>query len=150
MIEDIFKKIGDEIIVEMKTALPKVSGKTANSLELKVTPTSLEIWGDKTIGAIIEGRKPTKAGAKQTGEKTVQQSVLEWIKLKGITPKESSMSQESLSWAISKSIHKNGYKGKPDLFKNIVNKSKIDSISEMVLNSQIEATSNILTKLNFD
>lgn len=143
MMKEVFKKIADELIIEMKAVIPKATGKTASSLEAVVTSTGFEILGDKHIGALIYGRKPTSTGAKK-GDPTLQESILEWLKVKSIQPRESSMTQESLSWAISKSIHKNGYKGKGNFFNSVLNSKKFDSISERVLNAQVEITSNIL------
>lgn len=143
MMEEVFKKIADDLVNEMKSVIPKASGKTADSLEVVVYPTGFEILGDKHIAALIDGRKPTAQGAKR-GNPTLQQSIFEWLKAKNISPKESSMTQESLSWAISKSIHKKGYKGKGNFFNSILTNKKFDSISERVLNAQVEITSNIL------
>jgi len=143
MIEDVFNKIAQDLIDEMRNVIPKASGKTSQSLEAKVTAKGFEIWGDKTIGALINGRKPTKDGAAK-GSPTVKESILEWIKIKGITPREPNMSQETLAFLISRSIHRKGFKGRGNFFANILNQKKFDSISSMVLNAQIEITSNII------
>lgn len=137
--QDILEKWGNEVIKDMKQSLPKATGKTQNSLELKTSFNSLEILGAKHIGAIINGRKPTSSGAVK-GNPTLQESILEWIEALSIQPKEANMSQLALSWAISKSIHKKGYKGKGDIFKGIFTDKRIEDLEERML---ARATSNI-------
>lgn len=146
MIEEILKKLGEELALEMKMKVPRVSGKTADSIEVQSDATSFTILGDKTIGALINGRKPTSASAPK-GSPTLQEKIFEWIKIKGIQPNEPSMSQLSLSWAISKSIHKNGYKGKGNFFEQVLNQNRIDKISDALLTKVSEATSNIIKDL---
>jgi len=148
MIEEILKKLGEELALEMKAVIPKATGKTANSLEVDSDATSFTIKGDAHIYNLIYGRKPTSSNASKSSP-TLQEKIFEWVKAKGIVPREPSMSQLSLSWAISKSIHKNGYKGKGNFFENILTQSRINSMSEALLNAQIEATSNIIKKLDF-
>lgn len=143
MMEDVFNKIAKDLMDDMRNVIPKASGKTAQSLEAKVTPTGFEILGDKHIKNLIDGRKPTGSGATK-GNPTVQQSILAWIRSKNIQPNDPKMTQESLSWAISKSIHKKGFKGKGNFFKPILTDKRFDSISSIVLNAQVEVTSNII------
>lgn len=148
MLEEILKKLGEELALEMKAKVPKVTGRTADSIEVESDATSFTILGDAHIFNLIEGRKPTKANA-VAGNPTLQQKIFEWIKAAGITPREPSMSQLSLSWAISKSIHKNGYKGKGNFFESVLTQRRIDSISDALLTKVSEASSNIINKLDF-
>ena len=127
------KTFGEALVNKLQAALPRATGSTANSIRLEVTQTGFIIYGAEHIDNIFFGRKPTSAGAKK-GNPTVQEMIYEWIKAKSIAPKESSMSQEALSWAISKSIHKKGYKGKGDLFKDILKPKNFSSLADELLN----------------
>lgn len=144
MIEDIFKKFGNEVIKDMAAAIPKATGKTAASLELKVSATGFEIVGDAQIGALVDGRKPTSSGAAE-GDPNLKESILVWLKAKSITPRQASMSQESLAFLIARSIHQNGYKGNSDLFKNVLTDSRIKDIeNSLLISKSVEITSDIL------
>ena len=145
-LENIIKAATDKLINQMKAVTPKASGKTADSIEAIITKDSLTIQADAQIGALINGRGETKNGNK--GGKTVQQSILEWIKVMSIQPKESSMSQEALSWAISKSIHENGYKGKGNFFKDLINDRTIADLTGLVVNQKLKELTEQLNKLD--
>jgi hypothetical protein len=146
-LENIIKAATDKLVNQMKAVTPKASGATADSIEAIITKDSLIIQADAQIGALINGRKPTSSSPKR-GAKTVQQSILEWIKIMSIQPKESSMSQEALSWAISKSIHKNGYKGKGNFFKDLINDRTIADLTGLVVNQKLKELSEQLNKLD--
>ena len=124
--KNIIKRFGDKLVIDIQKAIPKATGETADSVYIEFTATGCIIRGGAQIGAIIDGRKPTSAGAKKSNP-TLQESILKWIKAKGIRPKETSMSDISLSWVISNSIHKNGYKGKGNIFKTVFTESRFSS-----------------------
>ena len=133
----------------MKAAVPSATGKTRDSLNIEFTKTGFIIRGGAQIGAIIDGRKPTSAGAKK-GNPTVRESVLEWIKAKGIQPKESGMSQETLAFIIARSIHKNGYPGKGNIFKSVITASRITSLTQtLIRNEGIAIQSQLIKEFNF-
>jgi hypothetical protein len=152
---EIIKEFGNSLTADIKKAIPKGTGATADSVNIEYTKdkkgniTGFIIRGGAQIGAIIDGRKPTKAGAKK-GNPTVQQSVLAWIKAKGIRPKEASMNEVSLSWAISKSIHKKGYRGKGNIFADVITKSRIDSLTKTLIKSKTLAIqSDVIKEIKF-
>lgn len=147
--KDIIKQFGNNLLKDMKAAVPSATGKTRDSLNIEFTKTGFIIRGGAQIGAIIDGRKPTSAGAKK-GNPTVRESVLEWIKAKGIQPKESGMSQETLAFIISRSIHKNGYPGKGNIFKSVITASRISSLTEtLIRNETLLIQSNLIKEFNF-
>lgn len=153
MIKDaeIIRQFGDALLIDMKKAIPSATGKTAESMEVIYDKNGLgfKILGGRQIGAIIDGRGPTKQGAK-AGPITVQEQILEWIKSKRIQPKESTMSQLSLSWAISTSIHKRGTRGKGNIFDKVITASRIDSISRTLLDSKnTVAGSDVIKQFKF-
>lgn len=136
---------GDALVKKLQAALPSATGATAASIRLEVTSTGFIIYGAEHIDNIFFGRRPTSAGAKK-GKPTVQEMIYEWIKSRSITPKNSSMSQLSLSWAISKSIHKNGYKGKGDLFKDILKPKNFSSLAQELLKDKTVSLTNSISK----
>lgn len=144
MSKEIIKQFGEQLVKDIKKALPKASGKTAASVVIDFQDNGFTISGNASIGALIRGRKPTSANAKK-GDPTLQESILEWIQTMSIKPKEDSMTELQLSWAISQSIHKNGLKGKPDLLGEALDASKFDKIATQLLNeNSILVTSQIL------
>ena len=152
---EIIKQFGNSLTTDIKNAIPKGTGATADSIYIEYTKdnkgkiTGFIIRGGSQIGAIIDGRKPTSAGAKK-GNPTVQQSVLKWIRAKGIRPQEASMSDVSLSWAISKSIHKKGYRGKGNIFADVITKSRFDSLTKTLIKSKTAAIqSDVIKEINF-
>lgn len=153
MIKDaeIIRQFGDALLIDMKKAIPSATGKTAESMEIVYDKNGLgfKIIGGQQIGAIIDGRGPTKPGAK-AGPVTVQEQILEWIKAKNIQPKESITSQLSLSWAISTAIHKNGTRGKGNIFDKVITDARINSVSKTLLDSKNTVTgSDVIQKFKF-
>lgn len=65
MSKEIIKQFGDRLVDDIKKALPKVSGKTAASVKIDYTDDGFTITGNASIGALVNGRKPTKSGAKK-------------------------------------------------------------------------------------
>lgn len=149
MNDEILKQFAENLLRDFAEAVPKATGKTASSLELSIRKKGFDISISSYIDALINGRKPTSSGAKRSTP-TLQQSILEWIKAKGIQPRESTMSQESLSWAISKYIHKNGFNGKGNFFDGILTENRINSLTDTILdrNSPV-IESNILKQFDF-
>jgi len=142
--QEILKQFGDQLVIDLQRATPKASGETARSIHVEFTNTGFIIKGGSQIEALIDGRKPTSQGAVK-GSPTLQEEILDWIRARSITPRESSMSQISLSWAISKSIHKNGYKGKGDIYSQILTKSRLASLTKTLIKSEALAIqSNVI------
>jgi hypothetical protein len=87
----------------------KASGRWGRSLEtsseLKGTRLTASIYGERYTGALIGGRAKTGSGGGGSG-KTLQQLIRTWIDDKGIVP--TTGTKDSLSWAISTKIHKEG------------------------------------------
>ena len=144
--EQIINELMERLIKGVKESLPNVSGKTANSVKGSVDKNKLgfQITGGLQIGALVNGRKPTSAGAKK-GSPTLQEMIYDWVKAKSIQPRESSMTQLQLSWAISQSIHKNGYKGDTRLFDDVLNGTSInEAASKFLTNRAFMVQSDIL------
>jgi hypothetical protein len=102
-LKEIFQRFIDEVEPELK----QVVGSFAPTIESEVKDFSFTIYASPYIRVLIDGRKPTSEGATK-GNPTLQMVILDWIQRKSIQPDKPNMTQESLSWAISKSIHKKG------------------------------------------
>ncbi len=141
MSKEIIKQFGEQLVNDIKKALPKASGKTAASVVIDFQDNGFTISGNSSIGALINGRKPTSSGAKK-GSPTLQESILEWVQTMSIQPRESNMTQLQLSWAISNSIHKKGTKGHPNLLQHELSPSRFDSLTKTLLDEQTTVISS--------
>lgn len=145
MSKEIIKQFGDKLVSDIKKALPKASGKTAASVVIDFQDDGFTISGNASIGALINGRKPTSSGAKK-GSPTLQESILEWIQALSIQPREQSMTQLQLSWAISNSIHRKGTKGHPGLLEHELSPNRFDSLTKTLLDEQTTVISSQILK----
>jgi hypothetical protein len=101
------KEIFEKFIREVEPEIKKKVGSFSSSVESEIRVDGFTIYASPYIRVLIDGRKPTRDGASK-GNPTLQQVILDWIERHSIQPNEIGMTQESLSWAISKSIHKKG------------------------------------------
>jgi len=61
------------------------------------------------VGALVFGRKPTSSGG-GGGGRSLYSIILDWIKVKGITPDDPKMTDNTLAYLITRKIHKQGIK----------------------------------------
>lgn len=133
--QEIFKQFGESIVPELK----KVSKRFADSIEYKATETSFIISASPYIRTLIDGRPPTSSGAAK-GTPTLQQIIRVWIDEKGIAPRPvngKTPTLESLSWAISKSIHMRGdllYQkgGGNNIFDSIITEDRLNNLLNLI------------------
>lgn len=131
-LKEIFQRFIDEVEPQIK----QVVGSFAPTIESEVKDYSFTIYASPYIRVLIDGRKPTSQGASK-GNPTLQMVILEWIRRKSIQPDKPNMTQESLSWAISKSIHKRGtllYQrgGGNRIFDNILTVDKEEKLLSLI------------------
>jgi len=131
-LKEIFQRFIDEVEPQIK----QVVGSFAPTIESEVKDYSFTIYASPYIRVLIDGRKPTREGASK-GNPTLQMVILEWIRRKSIQPDKPNMTQESLSWAISKSIHKRGtllYQrgGGNRIFDNILTVDKEEKLLSLI------------------
>lgn len=105
--KEILQQFADKIVPELKA----VSKGFADSITAEIDETSLTISASPFIRVLIDGRGPTRQGAKR-GTPTLRQLILEWINKHSITPKAlpggKIPTPEQLSFLISRSIHEKG------------------------------------------
>lgn len=133
--KDKIRSFGDALVKDLKEATPSASGATADSIRLEITSNGFIIWGASHIEQLMDGRGPTSAGATK-GNPTVQEQIFDWIRSRSITPKEKSMTQLQLSWAISTSIHKNGFKGKGNFYADVLTDKRFDGLIGSLLSQK--------------
>lgn len=131
-LKEIFQRFIDEVEPQIK----QVVGSFAPTIESEVKDYSFTIYASPYIRVLIDGRKPTREGAAK-GNPTLQMVILDWIRRKSIQPDKPNMTQEGLSWAISKSIHKNGtllYQrgGGNRIFDNILTVDKEEKLLSLI------------------
>ncbi len=102
-IEAFLKVLQVEIRANIKSKGKEATGDTGAALKVKMDKKGGELVGAVHMEALESGRGPTRRG--RGPGPTLQQAVLRWIKAKGI---RSELTDESLSWAISKSLHAKG------------------------------------------
>lgn len=107
----ILSQYGNSLVEEIKQSISpnRSTGRTANSLKYTVrregTKDILQVTGRPFIMALETGRKPTPQYTKPSAQ--FVQSIREWLQGKG--------EDQSLAYAIAKSIHKKGTKGTPGI-----------------------------------
>jgi hypothetical protein len=139
---EIFEQFAKQIVPELQA----VSKGFAPSISYEVTDNSLIITASPYIRVLIDGRAPTRSGAKR-GNPTLQEAILAWINRHSITPRANKdgkvPTQEQLSWMISKSIHKYGTKlyqdiqnGAPpnNIFDTIITVDRIENLVNLMAN----------------
>lgn len=99
-------KLGNKLVKQFQSSVPKVTGKTASSIFAVATPTSVDVRGAEYIFALEYGRRPTSPNA-QKGNPTLFEAIKQWCLAKGII---SDVSKKSLGivGAITHKIHKEG------------------------------------------
>ena len=153
-IEQLLTDIMEGIKRDLRANDQYASGDTERLFEVKLLPTKNGIegvlYGPSYLQALITGRGPTKS-AGSSGGQTLQQKLFQWIKTKGIQPREDTMTQESLSWAIAKRMHEDGNKlfqdrGNTELLTNNITTARIDAAIGAFGDKQVEAIMADLTR----
>jgi len=137
--EELLKKVGNSLVKKFKTSIEpvKASGKTAQSIHAVTTETTVEVLADRHIWALEDGRKPTGSGAKK-GNPTLFEQIKEWAKIKGIVTNVNDPKQLGIVYAITKKIHREGWR--PRLSKplsGVINSIDVDSLLSELIAEQI-------------
>ncbi len=94
-----------------KVAPMRASGRTMDSIHAVVTDTTVEVLALRQIGAAEYGRKPTGSGAVK-GSPTLFEQIKEWAQIRGIVTNINDRKQLGIVYAITKKIHRDGWKTK--------------------------------------
>lgn len=133
-LEAIAERLVFEIKARIKTArisnfgksTVDASGELYRSIRSELTDTGFVIYAKEYAYYLEYGRGPTR----NSGDGTLRDRILQWIKDKGITPREGTdeKAYKSLAYVITRKIHREGttiYKqyggGKSGLFSAVIN-----------------------------
>lgn len=144
VIKEEIDSILEDIIALYKSSGRKASGQFEEGLEAVYEPYKATIRGY----VYLAGRGKTKKKGK-SGEPTVQEQILKWLKVKGIKPIKDKISLRSLAFLIARKIHEQGTKRSEWLkvYEQVITPKRIndiiDRISELNVNrivTEIRAT----------
>jgi hypothetical protein len=129
---ELLKQFGEILVADM---IP-LAKRFAPTIAAENTDVSLEIKASPYISTLIDGRRPTSPLAKK-GDPTLQEILLAWILERNITPREPTMTQTALSWAMANSMHTHGDKlyqmgGGRDIFAEVLNTNRINSLAGLL------------------
>ena len=99
----------DAMRQEYNSSGRKASGYFGEHIEVEMYDEGGRINTPLYVGSLVFGRKPTSGGG-GGGGKSLYSMILDWIKVKGITPDNPKMTDNTLAYLISRKIHKQGIK----------------------------------------
>jgi hypothetical protein len=135
--QQLLEKIGEGLVKQFKDSIAPVraSGRTADSIHAVATDSSVEVLADRHIWALEDGRSPTRNGAKASNP-TLFERIKEWAQIRGIVSNVNDPKELGIVYAITKKIHKKGWK--PTLDKPLT--KVIQSIDEDSLLRELVAS----------
>lgn len=131
--EQFLNNIRADIITKHISLGQKASGETISRLRTVATSLGGILFGPQHIFALDRGRGPTRGGGGGGGQ-TLQQRIFDWLQFGkyGLTFSDTK-ERTSLSWAISKKIHKKGTQlfgtGGSGLLADIVTSQRLDALT---------------------
>ena len=99
----------DAMRQEYNSSGRKASGYFGEHIDVEMYDEGGRIKTPLYVGSLVFGRKPTSGGG-GGGGKSLYSMILDWIKVKGITPDNPKMTDNTLAYLISRKIHKQGIK----------------------------------------
>ena len=99
----------DAMRQEYNSSGRKASGYFGEHIDVEMYDEGGRIKTPLYVGALVFGRKPTSGGG-GSGGKSLYSMILDWVKVKGITPDNPKMTDNTLAYLISRKIHKQGIK----------------------------------------
>jgi hypothetical protein len=97
----------DAMRQEYNSSGRKASGYFGEHIDIEMYDEGGRMRTPLYVGALVFGRKPTSGGG---GDKSLYSMILDWIKVKGITPDDPKMTDNTLAYLITRKIHKQGIK----------------------------------------
>lgn len=156
-ISEIFRQFGENIVPEIKSVSKRFAPSVESTYVENGNGAVFTITASEFITTLIDGRRPTSPNAPK-GNPTLQQILLEWIKHKGIAPRQGKDGRtptlEQLSWAMATSMHKKGdllwqRGGGNDIFEPIITEKRITSLFSLLSNSYLKTIeSSVIKNLN--
>ena len=97
----------DAMRQEYNSSGRKASGYFGEHIDVEMYDEGGRIKTPLYVGALVFGRKKTSGGG---GGRSLYSMILDWIKVKGITPDDPKMTDNTLAYLITRKIHKQGIK----------------------------------------
>ncbi len=119
-----------KMIAEYDRLKFRASGNYANSLE-PIIESTFDYTRVKMLGsAYAEQMQFGRGKTQNTGDGALKTAILQWITDKGITPREASMTNETLAFLISRKIHRDGYSvaGREGVISNVITPEWINNL----------------------
>ena len=132
-----------ELVKDLKAAYEKsdrkVTGNFGEGLEVVYEPFKATLVGFKYLA----GRGKTKD--ETAGDPTVQEKILQWVKDRGIKPREEGMKLSSLAYLIARKIHREGTDKSKwfKIYEEVITPERISSIIDKV--AELNVTQFITT-----
>jgi hypothetical protein len=146
----LLEQLGKTLVGQFRANIApmKASGRTSDSIHYVATENTLEVLALRSIGTAEYGRKPTRQGA-EAGDPTLFEAIKEWAKIRGIVTNLDDKAQLGIVYAITKHIHKNGWKTKlTKPLSSVTDNLDIDAlIKPLVVYQMTEFKSGIIKEL---
>lgn len=109
----LLEQLGKTLVGQFRANIApmRASGRTMDSIHAVVTEDTLTVLALEQIGSAEYGRKPTGSGAAK-GNPTLFEAIKEWAQIRGIVTNINDRKQLGIVYAITKHIHKHGWKTK--------------------------------------
>jgi len=137
ILNQLVNDIRTDIVTSMKQAGRFASGNTIDKMVIVPSDHKVQLVAPGYVDILERGRGPTDPNA-AAGDPTLLTRIQAWCNDKGIDPKA--------AYAITKSIHKYGYKGKPGLLTDPLSQSNISihtqaaakNLAALIINSTLK------------
>jgi hypothetical protein len=146
----LLEQLGKTLVEQFRAnvAPMRASGRTMDSIHYVATDNLLQVLALQQIGTAEYGRKPTRQGAEK-GDPTLFEAIKEWAVIRGIVTNLDDKAQLGIVYAITKHIHKNGWKTKLNKpLTSVTDNLDIDAlIKPLVVYQMTEFKSGIIKEL---
>lgn len=143
--EELLQQFAEILVGDVKA----VAKRFAPTVIGETTDKSVAVKASPYISTLIDGRRPTRPNAPK-GNPTLREAIYDWIVTNNIQGRDG-ITQESLSWAISQSIHRYGDRlyqrgGGNDIFASVLTQSRLDSFANLVGDKALKAVTETAIK----
>lgn len=108
--QQLLEQLGKNLVFQFQESIEAVraSGRTSESIHEVATDFEVEVLAAPNIWALEDGRGPTGSGASK-GNPTLFESIKDWMQYRSAFATLETKQKESVTWAITKKIHKEGF-----------------------------------------
>lgn len=148
--KELIQQFFTELQQGVRNNIPSVTGATRAAIRTNVGDSIGQLIGPAYIDALEIGRGPTRNSSPQTP--TLREKILQWIRAKGI--QRDDISDESLAFLISRSIHKKGTRlfqsgRNSGVISNVITQDAIDRFGRQLTDANVQNfSSRLLARFN--